>query len=332
MAINFNATQFATQNAFNALRSNTEKVNQALSQSLNKTLPGNITIGPKQSAETTAKNILGFVANGLNALRSQGASEERIQQRWAEAQKGIEKGYKDAIGMLKGLGLYDSALESEVEAGRSLVNEGMEKLRVGENPFTQSSVESVAQAVKMNTSNAMKLEVKTRDGDIVKVTFHQLAGKNSNSSIKAEGWSMDVQGDLSKAERDALTSLFNDVQSLSERFFSGDIAGALEEAMQLGYDGNQLASFSLDLTQRMEVPMLQTYATERTPLPTSNLENNKALLASYVDSYERAIEKANALQEPMKLFSDLVQQMFPTESRLSIWEQFHNGLNQQLAK
>ncbi|NBK21800.1 MAG: hypothetical protein EOM68_07225 [Spirochaetia bacterium] len=49
-------------------------------------------------------------------------------------------------------------------------------------------------------------------------------------------WNMEVAGSLSEAERTALTGLFDDVQSLSERFFAGDIGRALGDAMELPLD------------------------------------------------------------------------------------------------
>ena len=77
-----------------------------------------------QSAERTAANILNFVQRGLQQLQSQGADDQRFQQRLEAARQGIEKGYKQAQEMLDGMGMLDEALQGQITAGRELVDQG----------------------------------------------------------------------------------------------------------------------------------------------------------------------------------------------------------------
>ena len=336
MAIHLNPSQFNGLSSFNHLRTNIEKANEALAQSLNKTLSGGLKIGPKQSAETTAKNILGFVQNGLNALRSQGASSERLEQRWQEAQKGIEKGYKDAIGMLKGLGIYDEELEHEVETGRSLVNEGMANLLDGLRKPAQVATQLFDTTTPFSVqaaSNRLSLEVVTREGDRVNVSFKQsqVQLQKGELGVSAQKWNMEVDGNLSDAEREALTQLFNDVQSLGEHFFSGDMASAIDEAMKLGIQSDEIASMSLQLTQR-SLAIQTPYSEVANGLPTARLDKIKAPLASYVDRYQQALDKAQALLNPVKTFNSMMQGLLGQEERFSIWQNFHAGLNAHLTK
>lgn len=332
MAININPNQFLHGLAPKAQGSKAPEANKTLTESLAKTFPG-IKIGEKQSPEATAKNILGFVKNGLSSLASQGASSERLQQRLDAAKEGIEKGYKEAVEILKGLGLYDDQLKGEVDEGRKLVDAGLEDL--GKNLANLINPKQVgARNTSLNAANSLTLEVLTREGDRVSVSFAQEKSMTQNSdgfsASASQGWSMQVDGHLSEAEQSALATLFDDVQNLSEKFFAGDIGSALENAMNLGYDGQQLASLSLQLTQRTSFSVTSPYSAIKEQLPTPELESLKAPLASYVDSYMNALNKAKPLANPAQTLQDMMQKLLPEEQRMPIWESFHNGLNQLL--
>lgn len=331
MAIHINPNQFLqTQNTL--LGNKVASSNKALTQSLAKTVPG-IKIGEKQSPEATARNILGFVKNGLSQLASQGASDERLQQRLEAARQGIEKGYKEATEILKGLGLYDAELKDAVDAGRKLVDSGLEELANNLGKLQNPAPVSQARTA-LATANSLTLEVLTREGDRVSVSFAQQSGQASNGNtsvgMSQQSWSMSVEGHLSTAEQEALSALFDDAQQLSERFFAGDIGRALEDAMSLGFDGKQLASMSLNLTQRTSFSVTSPYSAVKEQLPTPQLESLKAPLASYVDSYMKALDRAQPLAQPALTLQDLVQKMLPEESRMPIWNSFHEGLNQLL--
>ena len=245
MAINLNPGQFRLpDNKLSqtpARSSQSAEPEKVLTESLAKTLPGVVSVGEKQSPQETARNILRHVQNGLNQLRVQGADAGRLEQRLQAARDGIEKGYAEATDMLKGLGLLNDELKSEIAAGRELVNQGLDELagNIGKSP---SEPVLTARSDSLTVANAFSLEVLTREGDRVKVSFSQTQGISQSRSAAGESmalssqrsWSMEVAGSLSEAERTALTGLFDDVQSLSERFFAGDIGRALGDAMELG--------------------------------------------------------------------------------------------------
>jgi len=344
MAISINSSQFLTQYSQSIAKAQkAQEPGKTLAESLAKAMPGVIKVGEKQSAEDTAKNILQFVQNGINQLKGQGASPERQQERLDAARKGIEKGYADAIDMLKGFGLYDDKLEKEIADGRKLVDNGLEQMAEQiRNPNASSTQASSipSRLSALSVANQFSLEVMTREGDKVTVNFAQSqSGSYHNSdngfsfsASAAQSWSMEVQGHLNEDEKKALSGLFDDVQSLSERFFAGDIGKALEQAMSIGYDGKQLASFSLNLLQRTSTTSVSPYAQQmRETAPTPELESLKSPLASYVDSYMKALEKASiSLPKAPQTLQDLVERMLPTESRLPVWKSFHDGLNQLL--
>lgn len=295
----------------------------------------------RQSAQQTADNMLGFIGRDIERLRAAGASEERIAERVAAAREGVAKGYAEGESILQGRGLLNDELQQELDAGRSLIEDGLDRLAAGESlaeinaPADQSGLPTAIEGrSQLNVANSLSLEVFTRDGDRVTVSFAQSESRSSSfapgqisvSSSSQSGYELSVEGNLDEDEKSALTSLFDSVQDLSERFFSGDLGGALEQAMELGFDGNELASLSLNLTQQTFASSTRAYSDIQPQLPTEQLESLKSPLASYVDAYVAAIDKASALEKPEDTLQQLVNQLLPEEDRLPIWNEFHQGL------
>lgn len=116
-------------------------------------------------------------------------------------------------------------------------------------------------------SRNFSFELRTQDGDVVTITASAersvSAGYQSvnygdqytNVSMRglqmeassSSAFSFSVQGDLDEGELGAIGDLMAKVGDLSETFFAGDIAGAFDMAMELGFDGEEIASFSLNL-------------------------------------------------------------------------------------
>lgn len=300
----------------------------------------------RQSAQQTADNMLGFIANDIRRLKSEGASPERISERLAAARQGIEKGYEEAEAILQAKGVLTDELKEEVNEGRRLIEEGLKQLEQGKDIQTaspqsvtdsteiQTSAQSTGRFSQLQAANAMSLELTTRDGDAITVSFAQSAqaqGSQTESSLnllnnRHQHYQMTVEGHLDDDERSAIEQLFKSVQDLSERFFAGDLAGAMDEAMQLGFDSKELASLSLKLTQKTSAAS-HGYASSRPQLPTPALQQLKAPVASYVDSYLQAVEKAHVLKEPATLIDSMVQRLLPDEERMPVWQAFHQGLN-----
>ncbi|ASP40511.1 hypothetical protein CHH28_18360 [Bacterioplanes sanyensis] len=293
-----------------------------------------------QSAEKTAANILNFVQRGLQQLQAQGGDSERLQQRLDAAREGIEKGYRQAQDMLDGMGMLDDELKSQIAAGRELVDAGLDAL--AEDPSAElfaPAEQAVSSSAQLSVSNQMSLQVVTRDGDRVRVSFAQSSSAQASVgdnrlSLRSSaelGFQMSVEGQLSDEERSALDTLFADVYSLSEQFFAGDLGGALEQAMSLGFDGQQLASMSLDLRQQASVARQAFYPAQKPELPEP-LQAVQAPLAAYSEAYEQALQRANPLAEPQQSLRDMMSALLPEESRMPIWQSFSDGLDQALAQ
>ena len=319
--------------------------------------PNGVVVGERQR---TAENILSHVQKGLDALKANGASQEQIDARLEAAKEGIATGYAQAREMLEGMGMMDDALAADIDRGETLVNEGISSMAAGDIPALLASDEAdtvsntdaadteeptssinppTYSAAAMRTSNNMSLEVITQDGDRVTVDFSQRQGSlemragglSVSASAFSEKWDMEVRGNLDDGEVAALEELFADVQKLSETFFGGDLGAALEEAMSLGFDGNELASMSLNLRQQSFSNVSRAYGQAGPSMPTERLESQRSNIADYVDSYMKAIDKASpSLSNPLSNLQDILAQLVPEDDRLGALASFNEGLNRLL--
>ena len=323
-----------------------ENVKRGVGQATGTSSAG-LQLGDKKDAQDVAKTMLDHVQKGLDQLRAQGADEDRIQQRLEAAKEGIAKGYEQAEQQLKDMGLLNDELKAEIDQGRGLIDAGLEQMsgnveakdtknKVGTlMPKSSSDSRYSSQA---SIENSMSLELMTKDGDKISLSFMQsaqsfsYAAQEGHQMITAAGfeqgmaWQMDVMGSLDEGEQEALANLLQDVEKLSSTFFSGDLGGALEQAMGLGFDGNELASMSLNLRQESFSSVSRAYNSVQPQLPTPQLEGLSSPLLAYNDDYLSALEQAKSFADPEKLIDDLVDQLFPDDNLKNIFQAYNQGL------
>jgi hypothetical protein len=309
-------------------------------------------LGDKKDAQAVATTMLDFVQRGLDQLRSRGADDSRIEQRLEAAKEGIARGYDQAEQQLKDMGLLNDELKAEIDQGRDLINLGLDQITSGQyeknsqgkevnagmQPLS-SSLSSSLYSSQASQQNSMSLELMTKDGDRISLSFKQSAQSSSfseqqgSSFMTAAGfeqgteWQMDVIGDLDEGEQAALSSLLQGVEKLSSTFFSGDLGGALEQAMKLGFEGDELASMSLNLRQESFSSVSRAYNSVQPKLPTSELENLSSSLLGYNDDYLNAFDQAKSFADPETLLNALVDQMFPDDNLKDIFQAYNQGLN-----
>lgn len=322
-----------------------ENVKRGVGQATGTSSSG-LQLSDKKDANEVAKTMLDHVQRGLDQLKSQGASDERIQQRLEAAKSGIAKGYEQAEQQLKDMGLLNDDLKAEIAQGRSLIDAGLEQIAAGKDVEQETTIQT--QMPSLNNSsryssqasqqNSMSLELMTKDGDKISLSFMQ--SSSSFSSGAREGgqlftvsgfeqnmdWQMDVIGNLDEGEQEALGNLMKDVEKLSNSFFGGDLGGALEQAMQLGFDGNELASMSLNLRQESFSSVSSAYNSVQPKLPTPELEGLSSGLLAYNENYLAALEDAKSFANPEKLLNDLVDQLYPDDNLKDIFQAYNQGL------
>lgn len=73
--------------------------------------------------------------------------------------------------------------------------------------------------------------------------------------------SFSVTGELDEDELNAIADLVGEANDLAGTFFSGDIESAFQQALEIGYDEQELAGFALQLTRQEQVEVVKAYET-----------------------------------------------------------------------
>jgi len=135
-------------------------------------------------------------------------------------------------------------------------------------------------------SNTLTFELVTREGDRVQVSVRQKLGAMQQSTLVAAGATdggntalvgslsqlqaglfqadigIHVQGNLNEDEMKALQEVMKQVGALVQDFFSGDMQAAVDDLGSMHFDKSQLASFDLDMHQRIQVRHSQQTAVQ----------------------------------------------------------------------
>lgn len=276
----------SAEDAINVLRTRLE---QQLEQRLGTAGPD--ASGPARNrfepptAADVASRVLGFVQQRLQKEAATGADTERLAGLLADARRGVEQGFSEAREQIEALGMMTGKLDSDIEDSFGRIQEGLaefESRYLKKDLPGASPVQSRTSAalVESATRDSFAFEVTTRDGDRVTVRMDEqrysgmAAGSIESNGIRSDEvksaslfsgrYSFTVEGSLDDGEKQALTELFGKVQDVSGRFFNGDIQGAFRAAQSLDLDGDELASFSLNLsaTRMVSAAAYETMARE----------------------------------------------------------------------
>ena len=243
---------------------------------------------------------------------------------------------------------------------------------------SNQNISVIGLAAAVSNRQSASLQLTTKEGDKVSISFDQqdlwrmqqgktsanrkaleAYGDNSGGAGKSEyaasrtqsgssayyshsvGFSFSVDGNLSQDELKAISGLVDQIGSLSDSFFGGNIDSALEQAKNLSWDDNQLASFSLDMKQSQSAAVAasvdtsqtadksaasdQTASSSDTGQTTSSLPDLSQIFgpfADYLDRLQSMIKEANTLFDKQG------------QDQLASWVvgQQQEGDNQQIAQ
>jgi hypothetical protein len=298
--------------------------------------------------EEVARNVMEFVGGSILAAQANGASDDELKKMFEQGRAGANLGIDQAIGELKDLAMLDDDLSQGVEKSRDLINQNISDLYTKifpEEKHSNSDVTLENQNIRnasldneLYTSNSKNsdLSITTTDGDVVTISFSELQKYASKENYQyeegnkgvAENYSMasseyhevhfsySVEGELDDEEKAAIEALIKDVNSLQKDFFSGNIDQAFEKAIDLGFDNEQIANFSMDLQQTRTSYVSQTYTEvaefDEKVLPSANKELRP--LIDFLEQFKQLQEKADSiLSKNDDAFGQLLDAVFNAE-------------------
>ncbi|HHT00026.1 MAG TPA: hypothetical protein ENK73_04125 [Thiomicrospira sp.] len=218
-------------------------------------------------------------------------------------------------------------------------------------------------------SETMSMQLTTKEGDQVTVDFRQLyaqyqsyseaqAGEQGPQGVRyfeskealemtqfEEQFGFAVQGDLNEDELKAIFDVFEQVDSLANQFFDGNIEKALQQAEELNIDFGQLDSFKLELTQTeslatsyQQAAVAQYNDVQQQSSEHEQPEQNGAdvselppYLQQWQDAIERLDEQFKNAQEVLNGFmGEVTAQRFPEQDSPNGWLERVRVFHEQL--
>ncbi|HCS64533.1 MAG TPA: hypothetical protein DIW64_10915 [Cellvibrio sp.] len=197
-------------------------------------------------------------------------------------------------------------------------------------------------------------ELTTKEGDkvTIKATSSEglaveagraVRGNNSVSALNAsysssQSFSLSIEGELSEEELGAINDLLGKVNDLASEFFDGDLDVAFDQAMNMGYDAEQIASFSLNLAQAEIQQVTQAYQTFEPDRAAGNADRPMLLadqllpLGNFIKDLIASLDRASEFNEPKSLLSNMAEKVTgDTEVDQQQGKRFRDFMEQLLA-
>ncbi|PKG97602.1 hypothetical protein CXF95_14115 [Paraglaciecola sp. MB-3u-78] len=125
-------------------------------------------------------------------------------------------------------------------------------------------------------------------------------------------FSFSVKGELDEDELKAIGQLVADTNELAEEFFNGDIETAFNQALELGFDEQELSSFALQLTKVENTAVIKAYETiSRFDKDSVDSDPAKAVkpVADYLDKLLNVLDGSRLQLEDSKSYENLVNEL-----------------------
>ncbi|MGB0467405.1 MAG: hypothetical protein ACPGF7_07755 [Pontibacterium sp.] len=167
--------------------------------------------------------------------------------------------------------------------GRSSESSGMQNAAAGSQnpapipfPSAPSGGYSLSAAERFSQADSFSLDLTTREGDRVTISFDHASVYQASLGATADGkggsaavfdisraeqnqFQFQVQGDLSTEELDAIQNMIKDVSLIADDFFEGDVQAAFERASEYQMDRSQLASMELHMSRSEQYSAVSAY-------------------------------------------------------------------------
>jgi archaellum component FlaC len=172
---------------------------------------------------------------------------------------------------------------------------------------------------ELTTQEGDKITIKAASSEGLAVEAGRAGrGNNSVSALNAsysssQSFSLSIEGDLNEEELGAINDLLGRVNDLASQFFEGNLDEAFDQAMNMGYDAEQIGSFSLNLAQAEIQQVTQAYQTFE-PSRASGSSDPQQLadqllpLGNFIKDLLASLDRAAAeFNEPKSLLSNMAE-------------------------
>ncbi|MDE1465435.1 DUF5610 domain-containing protein [Spartinivicinus poritis] len=254
-------------------------------------------------------------AEAKEVLEALGGLSETIDQGVDNAFQQIERGLAQ---------LREHFLPTTTSSESPATTTPVETAPVTVPDLSGSQLTSHVQTASVLSQQDFSFKVTTRDGDVVTIQASALeayqsfvgraqahhngrqtfATEESFEYYQHQQFQLAINGELDLEEQEAINGLLNDVFTLANDFYEGDIATAFEKALSLNFDTSQLQGFALNLYSAEVRQATDTYqSVAGLPSAAAGLQP----LAEYVEQLQQTyLKAAERFNQPVNLLQALL--------------------------
>lgn len=174
---------------------------------------------------------------------------------------------------------------------------------------------------ELTTKEGDKITIKASSSEGLAVEAGR-AGRGNNSAgalnasySSSQSFSLSIEGDLNEDELAAINDLLGRVNDLAGQFFNGNLDAAFDQAMNMGYDAEQIGSFSLNLAQAEIQQVTQAYQTFEPNRSGGSSDTPKLLadqllpLGNFIKDLLASLDRASEFSEPQSLLTNMAEKI-----------------------
>ncbi len=270
--------------------------------------------------QAVADRIMGSVRQAYGQFRQSHPGHDDGEF-FSKVREGLQRGFSEASDILQSLGVLQGQVAADVDKTIGLTMQGLQTLEAGE---PQAVAEMAFQGVAMQSSRSLQLQIETQQGDLITLSLEQSTALN-RSALQASQpgqylnafqedatfrreLNISIEGDLNADEQKALSEVMQNMHKISNAFFHGNQKAALKHALNAGFDSEQIAGFSLDLSMQKSIQAVAAY--RQTALPERNVDGDLlARAGEFLSGARSMLADAQAglqqLSDPRQAFNDL---------------------------
>jgi hypothetical protein len=169
---------------------------------------------------------------------------------------------------------------------------------------------SVVETKSPATDAIEDVDVITKDADAVKINTKSV--EQNVFFYQENSFSYSVKGELDENELRAIGQLVADTNELAKVFFNGDIQTAFNQALELGFDEQELSSFALQLTKIENTQVIKAYETV-SRFDADSVDSNPAKavkpVANYLNKLLKVLDESKAQLENSQSKDNLINEL-----------------------
>ncbi|MBL4630794.1 MAG: DUF5610 domain-containing protein [Paraglaciecola sp.] len=198
----------------------------------------------------------------------------------------------------------------QFEASQRQVQKIVQDVESGNKAIASEQVES-------NNVPTAAIETATPEADVI--VEQDEASQPSTTVIEEKAvyyqqssFSFSVIGELDEDELKAIGQLVVDANDLAEEFFNGDIEIAFKQALELGFDEQELSSFALQLTKVENTQVIKAYETV-SHFDRDNVDGDPSTavkpVTEYLDKLLNVLEGSRLQLEDSKSYENMINEL-----------------------